>query len=99
MLLHDGHGVEGILFGHFGFDLGDDVAQIRSILVCVSTTTHGIAIVLGRIMGGKSKVDLQRRFTNLLGLGPLVLGEQLVLVAALDGTADTVDAVVGFLGR
>lgn len=33
----------------------------------------------------------------LLGLGPLRLGEQLVLVAALDGAAETVDAVVGLL--
>lgn len=33
----------------------------------------------------------------LLGLGPLVLGEQLVGVAALDGAADAVDALVGLL--
>lgn len=30
----------------------------------------------------------------LLGRGPILLGEQLVLVAALGGAADTVDAVV-----
>lgn len=33
----------------------------------------------------------------LLGLGPLVLGEQLVGVAALDGAADAVDALVRLL--
>lgn len=36
--------------------------------------------------------------THLLGLCPLVLGEQFVLVAALDGAADAVDAVVRLLG-
>lgn len=35
----------------------------------------------------------------LLGLGPLVLGQQLVLVTALDGATETVDTVVGLLGR
>ncbi len=35
----------------------------------------------------------------LLGFGPVLLGEQLVLVAALSGTAETVDAVVGLLAR
>lgn len=34
----------------------------------------------------------------LLGLGPLVLGEELVDGAALDGAADAVDALVGLLG-
>lgn len=34
----------------------------------------------------------------LVGLGPLVLWQKLVLVTALDGAADTVDSVVGFLG-
>lgn len=34
----------------------------------------------------------------LLGLGPLVLGQKLVLVTALDGAADAVDSVIGLLG-
>lgn len=36
--------------------------------------------------------------TYLLRLGPLLLGEQLVLVAALEGSAESVDALVGLLG-
>lgn len=39
----------------------------------------------------------KRELPYLLGLGPLVLGEQLVGVAALDGAADAVDALVGLL--
>lgn len=35
----------------------------------------------------------------LLGLGPLLLGQDLVLVAVLDGAADAEDAVVALLGR
>lgn len=65
MLLDDGHGVQGVLLGEFGLDLGEDGSQVRDIL---------------------------------LGLGPLVLGEQLVGVAALDGAADAVDTLVGLLG-
>lgn len=49
---------------------------------------HGIIIYI-YIAAGKS---------YLLGLGPLVLGEQLVGVAALDGATDAVDTLVGLLG-
>ena len=38
------------------------------------------------------------RSTHLLGLSPLVPGEDLVLVTALLCAADTVDAFVGLLG-
>ena len=37
--------------------------------------------------------------THLLRLGPLVLGEELVLVTALNSTADSVDTFVGLGGR
>ncbi len=36
--------------------------------------------------------------TYFLGLGPLVLGQQLVGDTALDGAAQSVDTVIGFLG-
>lgn len=39
------------------------------------------------------------RDAHLLRLGPLVLGQELVLVGELDGAADAVNAVVGLLGR
>lgn len=66
VLLDDGHGVEGILFGELGLDLLQDGSQVGDVL---------------------------------LGLGPLVLGEELVDGAALDRAADAVDALVGLLGR
>jgi hypothetical protein len=39
------------------------------------------------------------RFSYLLGLGLLLLGQQLVRHGALHGAADAVDAVVRLLGR
>lgn len=38
-------------------------------------------------------------YTYFLGLSPLGLGQELVADAALDGAAESVDAVVGLLGR
>lgn len=38
------------------------------------------------------------RIAHLLGLGPLVSREKLLLVTALHGAADAVDAVVRLLG-
>ena len=37
--------------------------------------------------------------THLLGLGPLVPGQELVGNTALDGAAEPIDTVVGYLGR
>jgi hypothetical protein len=47
-----------------------------------------------------SRIDVQwiTRYTHIIGLGPLVLGQQLVGDAALEGAAESVDAVVGLLG-
>lgn len=42
---------------------------------------------------------LCRVFAHLLGLGPLLLRQELVLVAELDGAANAEDAVVALLGR
>ena len=53
---------------------------------------HGVAAghVGSRDQGSESYI---------FGLGPVGLGQQLVLVAALDGAADAVDAVVALAGR
>lgn len=89
VLLDDGGGVEGVLLSELGLDLLNEGPQVREVLlqkkICVSARRQVVML-----KGGGCRY--------LLGLGPVRLGEELVLVGALRGTADAEDAVVGLLG-
>lgn len=91
MLGDNGGRVEGVLLGKLGLDLSDDGAQVADIL---QTKNYQLNWLHGqRGEGGMGRVG---KTYSLVG-GPVGTREQLVLVAALRGTADAVDALVGLL--
>lgn len=89
MLPDNFHRVQRIALVLLGLNLLHDRGEVRDVLDKKKTSSDFLRFLLRRL--GKMEI------TNLLRLGPLLLRKKLVLIIALDSTADAVDAVVAFL--
>lgn len=85
VLSDNSHGVESILLGKLLLNLLHDGLQVLEILCAW-------------VSRGRDEACSFRGVPYCLASGPLLLGEKLVLVTALDSASEAVDTLVGLAG-